>query len=653
MFLRFLDKLLEECTSPELIKLVVVSLDYFPSLPRLDADNKYFSRSLLENVLISSKNIDIRKWCTKFVGSFFTLNQHYALFQINFSWKWPLNLLFLKLSDTSPKVVNLTARILLRWLPLCPIDVLIEMREQLLRAKLETLGDAGILLEVFLFDEDLDTMEVDKSKFLLEIASNSLNKWNDYFYIHYNEIIAEQIRRALINNDGTNFFCFKRSKNGDFARASGQLPTSVPTHKKQRVFPPPHLYGHLARSKVGQNLLKNRNIIEKLEAIICNFLQKGICVDQIDEVKGSLFALAQILANLPSFVIFPFSKYTQLLLECVLQQNNNSNNLPWLSIRGCAIWAINIAATSKNQLVIKTLFEFGWEFGESFDNFELKIDKNFLFSKNKFIFNYLQNNDKKQKRRIIERRKRIKSELINERNLINAIFRSNSLDSFFNNYNSTSNYFYTKQDSNSEEFCERGAANILENMLLLKEKEKHKITEKENNDLIAYRKFLAKIDNLDRQNEYYKQINNFNNFGHVILPKNISTIFGNIFNESENKKESSCLENKKYLKFSINKKHCKFLCIFCSSPKKLKNEEKNEEKEKTENEIRQLIYQLATQFSNTEITIKLLRIYKENPELFENCCLFSDVINFISDSKIISFGGRRLLYQLFWKALSN
>ncbi|CAK5075031.1 unnamed protein product [Meloidogyne enterolobii] len=537
------------------------------------------------------------------------------------------------------------------------------MREQLLRAKLEILGDAGTLLEVFLFDADLDSMEVDKSK-LLEIASNSLNKWNDYFYIHYNEIIAEQIRRALINNDGINFFCFKRSKNGDFARASGQLflnkkyfkdffirrPTSVPTHKKQRVFPPPHLYGHLARSKVGQNLLKNRNIIGKLEDIICNFLLKGICVDKIDEVKGSLFALAQILANLPSYVIFPFSKYTQLLLECFLQQRNNSNNLPWLSIRGCAIWAINIAATSKNQLVINTLFEFGWEFGESFnDNFELKIDKNFLSSKNKFIFNYLQNNDKKQKRRIIERRKRIKSELINGGNLIN-ICRSNSLDSFFNNYNSTSNYFYTKQDY-SKEFCEKGAANILE------DKEDHKITEKENNDLIVYRKFLAKIDNLDRQNEYYKQINNFNNFGHVILPKNISTIFGNIFNESKNEEQSSCLENK-YLKFSINKKHCKFLCIFCSSPKKLKNieekeEEKNEEKEKTEKEIRQLIYQLATQFSNTEITIKLLRIYKEQPEIFENRCLFSDVINFISDSKIISFGGRRLLYQLFWKALSN
>uniref|UniRef100_A0A914LVP8 Rapamycin-insensitive companion of mTOR domain-containing protein n=1 Tax=Meloidogyne incognita TaxID=6306 RepID=A0A914LVP8_MELIC len=649
MFLRFLDKLLGECTSAELIKLVVVSLDYFPSLPRLDAEDGYYSRFLLENVLISSKNIAIRKWCTKFLGSFFTLNQHYASFQINFSWKWPLNLLFLKLSDTSPKVVNLTARILLRWLSLCPKDVLIEMREQLLRAKLETLGDAGILLEVFLFDADLDTMEVDKSKLLLEIASNSLNKWNDYFYIHYNEIIAEQIRRALINNDGTNFFCFKRSKNGDFARASGQLPTSVSTHKKQRVFPPPHLYGHLARSKVGQDLLKNRNIIGKLEGIICNFLQKGICVDQIDQVKGSLFALAQILANLPSFVIFPFSKYTQLLLECFLQQSNNSNNLLWLSIRGCAIWAINIAATSKNQLVIKTLFEFGWEFGESFNNFELKIDKNFLSSKNKFISNYFQNNNKNQKR-IIERRKRIRSELINRGNLIN-IPQSNSLDSFFNNYNSTSKYFYTKQDSNSEEFCEKGAANILE------EKEKHKITEKENNDLIDYRKFLAKIDNLDRQTEYYKEINNFNNFGHVILPKNISTIFGNIFNESKNKEEqSSCLENKKYLKFSINKKHCKFLCIFCSSPKKLnieENEEKNEEKEKTENEIRQLIYQLATQFSNTEITIKLLRIYKENPEIFENRCLFSDVINFISDSKIISFGGRRLVYQLFWKALSN
>ncbi|CAK5084045.1 unnamed protein product [Meloidogyne enterolobii] len=580
LFFRFLDKLLEECTSPELIKLIVVSLDYFPSLPRLDAEDGYFSWSLLENA--------IRKWCTKFVGSFFTLNQHYASFQINFSWKWPLNLLFLKLSDTSPKIVNLTARILLRWLSLCPIDVLIEMREQLLRAKLETLGDAGILLEVFLFDADLDTMEVDKSKLLLEIASNSLNKWDDYFYIHYNEIIAEQIRRALINNDGTNFFCFKRSKNGEFARASGQLPTSVPTHKKQRVFPPPHLYGHLARSKVGQNLLKNRNIIGKLEGIICNFLQKGICVDQLDQVK-----------------------------------------------------------------VIKTLFEFGWEFGEAFnDNFELKINKNFLSSKNKFISNYLQNNDKKQKRRIIERRKRIQSELINERNLIN-ISRSNSLDSFFNNYNFKSNYFYAKQDY-SAEFCERGAVNILK-----EEKEKHKITEKENNDLIVYRKFLAKIDNLDRQNEYYKQINNFNNFGHVILPKNISTIFGNIFNESKNKEEqSSCLENKKYLKFSINKKHCKFLCIFCSSPKKLKNieekeEEKNEEKDETEKEIRQLIYQLATQFSNTEITIKLLRIYKEQPEIFENRCLFSDVINFVSDSKIISFGGRRLIYQLFWKALSN
>jgi len=57
MFLRFLGKLLGECTSAELIKLVVVSLDYFPSLPRLDAEDGYYSRFLLENVLISSKNI--------------------------------------------------------------------------------------------------------------------------------------------------------------------------------------------------------------------------------------------------------------------------------------------------------------------------------------------------------------------------------------------------------------------------------------------------------------------------------------------------------------------------------------------------------------------------------------------------------------------
>uniref|UniRef100_A0A1I8B812 Uncharacterized protein n=1 Tax=Meloidogyne hapla TaxID=6305 RepID=A0A1I8B812_MELHA len=494
-------------------------------------------------------------------------------------------------------------RILLKWLSLCPIDIRVEMREQLKRSKLETLGDSGTLLEVFLFDADLDAIEDDKAKLLLEIASNSLNKWNDYFYIHYNEIIAEQIRRALLDNNGgrNGFFCFRRSKNGDFARASGQLPISVPNHKKEKVFPPPHLYGHLARSKRGQKLLQNFNIFGKLEQIICNFLQNGILSDfQMGEVKGSLFALAQILSNLPSSVNFPIIKYTQLLLECVLQKNNNSINFPWLSIRGCAIWAINIAAKTENQLVIQTLFEAGWEFGEFFDNFELKNQKN-------KIKNFISSN-KLQKRKIILKRKRTKSEYIEEENLKNVLYRSSSLDSFFIILNSTSSIkaidysFFEKEFYNK--FYER--ANIKElSINNLNKKETLKITEKEN-----------------------------------------------IFNENKNKKSSFYSLEKKYL----NKKHCKFLCIFCSIPKQLNIEKeivKEKEKEKIEDEIRQLIYQFATQFSNTEIALKLLRIYKVQPEAFDNRCLFSDAINFLSDSRTISFGGRRLLYQLFWKALSN
>ncbi|KAF7640261.1 hypothetical protein Mgra_00000089, partial [Meloidogyne graminicola] len=401
---RFFDLLLNESASPELIKLSIVSFNYFPLKYFENNNNKYSSRILLEHLLISSKNINIRKWCTRFIGSFFTLNQYYFSFKKNFEWSWPLKLLFRQLSDPSPKVVNVAIRLLIKHLYFCPLNVRNEIREQIKLTKLETLGDAGILLEVFLFDEDLDTINEEKEiNLLLEIALNSLNKWNEYFYIQYYEIITEKIRRSMLNNCGGNGgFCYKRSKNGDFARSSGQLLESSQNYRKERVFPPPHLYGHLARSKKGQNLLFNCNIITNLECIIYNFLQNGIiCNDSKNQkVKGALFALAQIIANLPISFPFSFNKYTNLLIECVLQQNNiNNNNLPWLTIKGCAIWAINIAASTQNIIVIKTLFEAGWEFGESFNN---NIGKyiNFDFVPlNKFYFFNFQNYNKKFKRR--------------------------------------------------------------------------------------------------------------------------------------------------------------------------------------------------------------------------------------------------------------
>jgi hypothetical protein len=87
------------------------------------------------------------------------------------------------------------------------------------------------------------------------------------------DIVEEKMRRALFQNGGTlGTFCFKRSMDGTFARASNQQLK----RSKRTVISPAHLYGHLARSSFGQHLLQKQKILTQLEETLLNFLM-GKC----------------------------------------------------------------------------------------------------------------------------------------------------------------------------------------------------------------------------------------------------------------------------------------------------------------------------------------------------------------------------------------
>jgi hypothetical protein len=105
------------------------------------------------------------------------------------------------------------------------------------RARIENLDEPGNLLEAFLYD-NLDNEPY--SSDLRKMAEKSLCKWKEVSYsyisffpkistifksfcIWYVDIVEEKMRRALIRNSSSpGLFCYKRSMDGSFARASNQ-----------------------------------------------------------------------------------------------------------------------------------------------------------------------------------------------------------------------------------------------------------------------------------------------------------------------------------------------------------------------------------------------------------------------------------------------
>uniref|UniRef100_A0A183CH43 RICTOR_N domain-containing protein n=1 Tax=Globodera pallida TaxID=36090 RepID=A0A183CH43_GLOPA len=328
---------LKPSTCNSLIKLILVSLDYFPSV---ETDGQgIFARGLLEAVLLhSTLNESIKKWAVRLLNVFITLEQlgHLPTFVC---WHWTLNLAFRQLSNPSLKIVRRAAKLLLNWLPKCPMEARKTAIVLLKNSKLTLLGNLGMLLE------------------------KALRAWKDHFNLCYVDIVEERMRKTLFLNNGETFQ-HKRSMDGHFARAS----FNDENGKCQPcIFTPEHLYGQLIRTKTGQTLLQAECAVDDVVKTLQNFLL-STNVDQ-KRVKASLLALAHLLANVDPYRTQLFvgkassaafcgsiASLVQLLRDCVEQQQS-------LCVRGFALWAVNIAANG-NGRVAGLLTASGWECGQ-------------------------------------------------------------------------------------------------------------------------------------------------------------------------------------------------------------------------------------------------------------------------------------------------
>ncbi|KAL3089666.1 hypothetical protein niasHT_020445 [Heterodera trifolii] len=686
---------LKPSTSNSLIKLIIVSLEYFPSGETDDGQQGIFARGLFEAVLLhSTLNESIQKWATRFLDVFISLEQlgHLPTFPC---WHWALSLAFRQLFNPSLKIVRCAAKLLLDWFPKCPPEARKTALLLLRTSNLNALGNLGTLLE--------------------------------QFNLCFVDIMEERIRKSLFLNNAETFQN-KRSMDGHFARVSSNYESGK---CRPCLFSPEHLYGQLIRTQTGQSLLQSECAVDDIIKTLRSFLiGKEICQKQI---KSSLFALAHLLANsdpfrahLFSFDLaasssavcrFPIVQLVRLLCDCVHQQRS-------LCVRGFALWAANIAA-SGNGRVAEILAAFGWQCGENAENFVCysptenilkngtKIAKwdgtgKLLDDQSNRYFNEIIKcqipNDKQ-----LEHRQRIRTEFPRKnckkpRNFP-RIFRSVSLSDFPSysqaNKLKLKSFVRARQKSfdqlhlgeqippivSSERWAESISSrktiaytsSVIDELLCQREMPKNVenskatgngsdeeqfMSEKEHGALIAYRRFLVKageINEYDTNASNSKTSNSRKNSAEIqmktpaangkgrngIFIPNFCTIFGKISLEnSEEKQCSSAAEN------CQNKiQHHKWRCVFCANESHEKWEEKTVIYSGAKFEVISLIDRLAnaeigTANANKKMA-KLLRLFADDPTLFRDRCLFSDALKIISDSKSLSFDLRCTIFELF------
>ncbi|KAI1706027.1 rapamycin-insensitive companion of mTOR, domain 5 domain-containing protein [Ditylenchus destructor] len=301
--------------SIEYVKLIVTSLDY---------SRQGVTRGILQSAL-SSKDEAVRKWSTKFLN---TLASGLAGEEAR---EFGFILAIQQLADPSVKIFRLAAKLLLNWMP---------------RVKFDLLGDYGRFLEAFFFTDEQNVLESG------EMAGAALRYWMEEFNETYLSFIEEEMRFITLN--------VKRSVGGTFARMSYEK------SEKQTLRAPLHLFGCLMIHRTGQELILRHKIVQKLlEIVVHDFrgkhsesvTSKSYRGKEIEcrKVKAALLAMGQIIGNIGEDSIFEPKIMTQALaLICEFAEECS-----WLSVRGTAFWALNIAGGS--DFGLNKLAELGWE----------------------------------------------------------------------------------------------------------------------------------------------------------------------------------------------------------------------------------------------------------------------------------------------------
>ncbi|KAI6217533.1 Rict-1 [Aphelenchoides besseyi] len=296
-------------SSIEYIKLVISSLNY---------NGPEITRIILETALTATDESG-RKWTTRFMEVLLLLDV------IPDFEDYGMRLLFQQLADPSAKIIRSAVEILSRWLPKYP-----NCRRQLKKVRLESLGDAGVLLDAHLQSDE------ECVRFDIERARQSLQHWMDGFNEQYVQIVEEEMRLALTN--------YKRSMSGNFAR---QSTNSKACHQVRTPF---HILAALASHSIGQQLIQDEEVI----SILLSQLRADLTPQRSVEVKSALLAISHIVGVLDE------KTANELLPEDTVEVLcDYAESCQILSVRGIAFFAINIAAQS--AWGVRQLTKLNWE----------------------------------------------------------------------------------------------------------------------------------------------------------------------------------------------------------------------------------------------------------------------------------------------------
>ena len=185
--------------------------------------------------------------------------------------------------------------------------------------------------------------------------TGELKFWSDSFNNKYVLLVESMM------NDG--FTEHQRSLNGHggYGRRSGDG-----KHVAQDVFVPPHLYGQLAQTRAGMDLLLVEktywsmiNLLRDLEnRAYCNCCEVGESWESLEETWLSVKAAVWALGHVATSVVGSTELEKEGILSLII---NIAEACPILSIKGTAFYALgkvfhNYLTFSKMNIIINRIF---------------------------------------------------------------------------------------------------------------------------------------------------------------------------------------------------------------------------------------------------------------------------------------------------------
>ena len=296
------------------MKLIVSSLDY-------STEVNNFSRTLLNKVLTS-----VSETARLYATNYLRVLLRTGVCDFN---KWAIEMLVLQLYDKSSAV------------SLAAIDVLqescdsIENLETLisLRPSLLHLGDNGLLLLIRYLSLPSGLKFLRDANFI----DFELIRWQKTFNFKYVRIVEDLLNEC--------FTCHNRSEDGTYGRRSDKK------HLIQKSsFIPPHLYGQLAQTSDGYELILKQELLSShYEAIKSPDLNTEMGVIRL---KAALWAVGHVGATQLGFQLVTEGEVIPKIVQMAGQS-------PILSVRGTCFNVLCLLATTVEGS--EFLEEFGWE----------------------------------------------------------------------------------------------------------------------------------------------------------------------------------------------------------------------------------------------------------------------------------------------------